>query len=96
MAIFIEGCNVDFYGDIITCVPIRNRSGKKCPTIKVNFDDSRARIKLQKKVKNIGDCNSSFITKGGKIIWLKLLNSELYKKQHAKNAVVYFHSKRRT
>ena len=26
MAIFIEGCNVDFDGDIITCIPIRNRS----------------------------------------------------------------------
>lgn len=33
MAIFIEGCNVDFDGDIITCIPIRNGSGKKCPTI---------------------------------------------------------------
>ena len=51
MAIFIEGCNVNFDGDIITCVPIRNGSGKKCPTIKVNFDDSRARIKLQKSEK---------------------------------------------
>lgn len=51
MAIFIEGCNVDFDGDIITCVPIRNGSGKKCPTIKVNFDDSRARIKLRKNEK---------------------------------------------
>jgi hypothetical protein len=48
MAIFIEGCNVDFDGDIIECVPIHNGSGKKCPIIKVNFDDSRARIKLQK------------------------------------------------
>ena len=65
MAIFIEGCNVDFDGDIITCVPIRNRSGKKCPTIKINFDDSRARIKSRK---NIEDCNGSSITKGGKII----------------------------
>ena len=61
MAIFIEGCNVDFDGDIITCIPIRNRSDKKCPTIKVNFYDSRARIKLQKN-------EGSFITKGGKII----------------------------
>ena len=38
MAIFIEECNVDFDGDIITCIPIRNGSGKKCPTIKVNFE----------------------------------------------------------
>ena len=51
MAIFIEGCNVDCDGDIITCVPIRNGSGKKCPTIKVNFDDYRARIELQKSEK---------------------------------------------
>ena len=51
MAIFIEECNVDFDGDIITCIPIHNGSGKKCPTIKVNFDDSRARIKLQKSEK---------------------------------------------
>ena len=49
MIIFIEEGNVDFDGDIITCVPIHNGSDKKCPTIKVNFDDSRARIKLQKK-----------------------------------------------
>lgn len=49
MIIFIEEGNVDFDGDIITCVPIRNGSGKKCPTIKVNFDDSRARIKSRKK-----------------------------------------------
>ena len=47
----MEGCDVDFDGDIITCVLIRNRSGKKCPTIKVNFDDSRSRIKLQKSEK---------------------------------------------
>ena len=93
MIILIEEGNVDFDGDIITCVPIRNRSGKKCPTIKVNFYDSRTSIKSRKK--NIEDCSSSFITKGGKIIWLKLLNSELYKKQHAKNAVVYIHLKRR-
>ena len=51
MIIFIEEGNVDFDGDIITCVPISNRSGKKCPTIKVNFDDSRARIKSQKSEK---------------------------------------------
>ena len=51
MIIFIEEGNVDFDGDIITCVPIRNRSGKKCPTIKVNFDDSRECIKLQKSEK---------------------------------------------
>ena len=51
MVIFIEEGNVDFDGDIITCVPIRNRSGKKCPTIKVNFDDSTSRIKLQKSEK---------------------------------------------
>ena len=50
MAIFIEGCNVDFDGDIITCVPIRNKSDKKCPTIKVNFDDSRTSIKSRKKI----------------------------------------------
>ena len=49
MIIFIEEGNVDFDGDIITCVPIRNGSGKKCPTIKVNFDDSRAYIKSRKK-----------------------------------------------
>lgn len=67
MAIFIEGCNVDFDGDIITCIPIRNRSGKKCPTIKVNFDDSRAHIKLQKseKYRRLSSC---FITKGGIMI----------------------------
>lgn len=51
MAIFIKGYNVDFEGDIVACVPICNKSGKKCPTTKVNFDDSRAHIKLQKSEK---------------------------------------------
>ena len=56
MAIFIEGCNVDFDGDIITCVPIRNRSGKKCPTIKAKLycEDINSRIirkKLEKTIK---------------------------------------------
>ena len=53
MAIFIEGCNVDFDGDIITCIPIRNRSDKKCQTIKVNFDDSRTSIKSRKKYRRL-------------------------------------------
>ena len=51
MIILIEEGNVDFDGDIITCVPIHNGAGKKWPNMKVNFDDSRARIKLQKNEK---------------------------------------------
>ena len=53
MAIFIEGCNVDFDGDIITCIPIRNKSDKKCLTIKVNFDNSRTSIKSRKKYRRL-------------------------------------------
>lgn len=53
MFIPIENANIDFDGDIITCIPIRNRSDKKCPTIKVNFDDSRMNIKSRKKYRRL-------------------------------------------